>query len=157
MNAFQHYVKKLESNPNIPPDIALLFKLGFLNIERTSEQGKACDAWIYASKANDRLFDRMLMLWHTKFAKSFTFEERIQELAAYTTITPHSIELLDKFFQHTATAEEKDELDEWLHESPANDQLFEHLLESDNWQTKSEIITLLRKLVSQMDTGIFPV
>ncbi|ULQ51718.1 hypothetical protein [Flavihumibacter fluvii] len=121
MNAFQQYVKKLEANPNIPPEIAHFFKLGFLKIELTRAEGKEFDTWLYA------------------------------------TITPHSIELLDKFFQHTVTAEEMDELDEWLQESAANDQLFNLLLELDFKQTSIESIPMLSKLLSREETGIFPV
>ena len=157
MNAFQLYAQKLEANPNIPPEIAQYFKLLFLNIELSSEQGAAFDAWLYASKANDRLCDRMLKFSHTKIGKSLTREQQIQEVAAYATITPRALELLDKFFQEIATGEEKDEIDEWLHESGANDLLFDLLLESGDWGSKSETIHMLRKLISQANTGIFPV
>lgn len=64
----------------------------------------------------------------SSISKPLTPEQQIREAVAYATITPQAIELLDKFFQDTATGPDKDELDEWLHISPANDQLFELLL-----------------------------
>ena len=73
-------------------------------------------------------------------------------MAAYATITPRAIELLDKFFQEIATGDEKNEIDEWLHESGANDLLFDLLLELGDWGSKSETIPMLRKLISQADT-----
>jgi len=99
----------------------------------------------------------MLMFRLTKIGKSFTREQHIQELAAYSTITPYAIELLDKFFQNKATAEERNELDQWLQESGAYNQLFDLLLELDFKHTPIATISLLRRLFSQADTGIFPV
>jgi len=128
MNAFQRYTKKLETYPNMPPEIVRGFKLLFLGIELIGEEGKEFDAWVNASKANDRLFEHLVMYSIKKVGKPLTPEQQIREVVAYATTTPQAIELLDKFFQDTATGPDKDELDEWLNKTPANDQLFELLL-----------------------------
>jgi hypothetical protein len=157
MNAFQQYAKKLDANPNIPPAIALGFKFNFLDIELTSEQDKEFDDWVYASKANDRLFEQMLKFRVKLHDKPLSLEQQIQEVAAYATFTPRAIELLDNFLQDKATAEDRNEIDEWLHESAANDLMLDLLLQLDHRNPPGETISLLRSLVSKAEKGVFTV
>ncbi|ULQ51743.1 hypothetical protein [Flavihumibacter fluvii] len=89
--------------------------------------------------------------------KQTMLEQQIKEVPAYANITPRAVKLLHNFFVNIATDEEKNELDGWMHESNANDCLFDLLLEFDFKPTKIETIPMLRKLLSRADTGIFPV
>lgn len=147
MNAFQRYTKKLETYPNLPPTIALYFKFNFLEIELTKAQDKEFDDWFCANKANKRLFEHLLTYRVSKVGKPLTPEQKIREVAAYATITPQAIELLDKFFQDTATGPDKDEIDEWLHISPANDQLFELLVLLNIEPAEPGTISRVKKLL----------
>lgn len=147
MNAFQRYTKKLETYPNLPPAIALYFKFNFLEIELTKAQDKEFDDWFCANKANKRLFEYLLMYRIKRVGKPLTPEQQIREVAAYATYTNHTIELLDKFFQDTATGPDKDEIDEWLHISPANDQLFELLVLLNIEPAEPGTISRVKKLL----------
>ncbi|MBZ5857394.1 hypothetical protein [Flavihumibacter profundi] len=77
-------------------------------------------------------------------------------MAAYANITPHTEALLHNYFQHIATGEEKNELDELINESAANECLFDLLLNFIIEKTKIESIPMLSKLISREDTMAFP-
>lgn len=54
--------------------------------------------------------------------------EEIKAVAAYANTGPKAIELLQKYFLEVATKQDKDELDEWIEESEANERLFDLML-----------------------------
>lgn len=75
-----------------------------------------------------------------------TLGDRIKEVAAYANLSQRASTLLQRFFLKVATEEELKELDDWMHESNANDQLFDLLLDLNRDGTGAGTIRLLTKL-----------
>lgn len=78
-----------------------------------------------------------------------TLKQQIKEVADHANLTPRVAALIQNFFLEVASQEEKDELDEWMNESPANDRFFDMMLEANKDGTGAGSLSLLRKLVKK--------
>jgi hypothetical protein len=145
MSLLDDQIKKLEEFSAITPRIAYLFKMQFLEIESPADSDEM-GAWFDTSEANEDLFLDVLDILK-KFDASYPLEQRIKDLAAYAKITPRAIELLFYVFVKVATDDEKNEVDDWMHECTANDRLFDVLLELDMKKDKTKTIHLLQDLL----------
>ncbi|KIC91319.1 FecR domain-containing protein [Flavihumibacter solisilvae] len=78
-----------------------------------------------------------------------TLKEQIKEVAKHANLTPRAADLLGRFFLKVTTDEESQELDDWMHESPANDQLFDLMLEFNKDGTGAAYLRLLNKVTKK--------
>ncbi|ULQ52141.1 FecR domain-containing protein [Flavihumibacter fluvii] len=77
------------------------------------------------------------------------FKEQITEVAVHANLTPRASFLLQRFFLEVATQQEKDELDEWMNESEANERLFDLLIPASRGGVGAGFIKLLNDLVKK--------
>ena len=73
-----------------------------------------------------------------------TLNEQIKAVAEYANLTPRAAELLKRFFLKVTTDAENQELDDWINESPANDQFFDYLLDLNKDGTGAAYMYLLK-------------
>jgi hypothetical protein len=78
-----------------------------------------------------------------------TLSDQIKEVAAYANLSQRASTLLQRFFLKVASEEELKELDDWMHESNANDQLFDLLLDLNRDGTGAGTIRLLTTLAKK--------
>jgi ferric-dicitrate binding protein FerR (iron transport regulator) len=71
------------------------------------------------------------------------YKEEIAAVAVYANLNGRASSLLQKYFLKVATQAEKDELDEWMNESEANERLFDLLLDATCDGVGAGIIKLL--------------
>ena len=71
------------------------------------------------------------------------YNEEMSAVAGYANLTPRAAELLQKFLLELASQQDKDELDEWLNESEANERLFDLLLEKTRGGVGAGILKFL--------------
>ena len=73
-----------------------------------------------------------------------TLNDQIEEVAQYANLTPEAAELLKRFFLKVTTDAENQQLDDWINECPANDQLFDLLLDLNRDGTGAATMYLLK-------------
>jgi hypothetical protein len=65
-------------------------------------------------------------------------------------LTPRAAELVQRFFLDVATQADKDELDEWMNESQANETLFDLMIEANKGGSGAASFHLLMKPVKNI-------
>ncbi|MBZ5857586.1 FecR domain-containing protein [Flavihumibacter profundi] len=72
-----------------------------------------------------------------------SYKEQIEAVAPYANLNQRASAIIQHFFLEIATQEEKDELDEWLNESEANERLFDLLISATRGGVGAGIIKLI--------------
>jgi hypothetical protein len=143
MNSLRQQIKKDEAYPSITPRIAFLLNLFFLKIE-TMADSRELDEWIDGTEVHGCWLD---MLINDNCKKKLLVERLIKKVAPYAHITPRTMKWLKHFFLDRATQEERDEIDNWMHECEANDRLFDLLLQIKLKKSGTETVRMIKKLL----------
>ncbi|ULQ51954.1 FecR domain-containing protein [Flavihumibacter fluvii] len=78
-----------------------------------------------------------------------SYKEQIEAVAPYANLNLRASGIIQRFFLEVATQAEKDELDEWLNESEANERLFDLLIMATRGGVGAGILKLINDLTKK--------
>jgi hypothetical protein len=144
MNKLKQQIKEDPGYANITPRVSFLLQLFFLDII-TRADNKELNDWIRENEDNDQLFD-LLITYNCRNLSDF---QQLKKVATYANISSHAVTLLHRFFLDIATGKDKKEIDNWMHESMANDRLFDLLLDVGHKKPGAYTMRVFRKLAKK--------